>query len=151
MATIPTLDTTTESLSFSVSAGNSNPANGLRGICFNWAWSSPISSGIKGSELSELCELLAHLRLTDAQDVWEYTIDASRVFSVKGMRSHITNSSLSQSTNLFRCNKILPLKVNINTWRIIQKRVPTRSNLDIRGVDLDSIHCPIYDDEMESE
>ncbi|PWA40975.1 RNA-directed DNA polymerase, eukaryota, Reverse transcriptase zinc-binding domain protein [Artemisia annua] len=128
MATIPTLDTTTESLSFSASGGNSNPANGLRGICSNWAWSSPISS-----------------------DVWEYTIDASRVFSVKGMRSHITNSSRSQSTNLFRCNKILPLKVNINTWRIIHKRAPTRSNLDIRGVKLDSIHCPIYDDETELE
>ncbi|GJR27285.1 hypothetical protein Tco_1103517 [Tanacetum coccineum] len=30
-------------------------------------------------------------------------------------------------------------------------RVPTRSNLDIRGVDLDFVRCPIYDDEIESE
>ncbi|GJY25069.1 RNA-directed DNA polymerase, eukaryota, reverse transcriptase zinc-binding domain protein [Tanacetum coccineum] len=67
------------------------------------------------------------------------------------MRFHITNSSPPQSTDQFRWNKILPLKVNINTWRIIHKRDPTRSNLDYRGVDLDSVRCPICDDEIESE
>ncbi|GJX64738.1 hypothetical protein Tco_0299081 [Tanacetum coccineum] len=56
-----------------------------------------------------------HLWLTDTPDVGEYTTDSSRVFSVKGMRSHITNSYLTESTDPFRWNKILPLKVNINT------------------------------------
>lgn len=121
MATVPALDTTTESPLFSAFACNFNPANGLQGLCLNWPWSRPIRSGLEVFELSELCELLAHLRLTDTPGVWDYTTYASRVFSVKGMGSHITNSSLPQSTDLFRWNKILPLKVNINTLRIVHK------------------------------
>ncbi|GKD66838.1 RNA-directed DNA polymerase, eukaryota, reverse transcriptase zinc-binding domain protein, partial [Tanacetum coccineum] len=67
------------------------------------------------------------------------------------MRSHITNSSLTEYVDPFRWNKILPLKVNINTWCIIHKRVPTRSNIDIKGVDLDFVRCLICDDKIESE
>ena len=73
------------------------------------------------------------------------------ILSQKNEITYITNSSLPQSTNLFRWNKVLPLKVNINTWRIVHKRVLTRSNLDTRGVDLDSIRCPICDNGIESE
>ncbi|GKD03280.1 ribonuclease H-like domain-containing protein, partial [Tanacetum coccineum] len=84
--------------------------------------SRPIRLGLGVSELSEFCKLLAHFWITKTLNVWEYTIDTSRVYS----------------------------KLNINNWRIIHKRVPTRSNLDIRGVDLDYVHCPIYDDKLES-
>ncbi|GKB00525.1 RNA-directed DNA polymerase, eukaryota, reverse transcriptase zinc-binding domain protein, partial [Tanacetum coccineum] len=129
ITTVPDVVTTTDGSSFSASTGNFLPANGLQGLYFNWAWSRPVRSGLEVSDLSEICELLAHLRLTDTPDAWEFTTDSSR----------------------FRWNKILPLKVNINTWRIIHKRVPTRSNLDYRGVDLDSVRCPICDDEIESE
>ncbi|GJT47976.1 RNA-directed DNA polymerase, eukaryota, reverse transcriptase zinc-binding domain protein [Tanacetum coccineum] len=80
---------------------------------------TPVRLGLEVSDLSDMCDLLAHLRLVDSPD--------------------------------FRWNKILPLKVNINTWRIIHKRVPTRSNLDYRWIDLDSVRCPICDDEIESE
>ncbi|PWA33959.1 hypothetical protein CTI12_AA623660 [Artemisia annua] len=45
---------------------------------------------------------------------------------------------------------MLPIKVNINTWRLCFDRLPTRCNLDARGVDLDSTRCPICDGDLES-
>ncbi|GJY89742.1 RNA-directed DNA polymerase, eukaryota, reverse transcriptase zinc-binding domain protein [Tanacetum coccineum] len=51
----------------------------------------------------------------------------------------------------FRWNKFLPAKVNILVWRIMNKRVPTRVNLDKRGIDLDYVRCPLCDDDIETE
>ncbi|GJR03016.1 reverse transcriptase domain-containing protein [Tanacetum coccineum] len=59
------------------------------GLIFNWAWSRPIRSSLELCELSELCSLVAHLRLSDNSDSWECIIDDSRAFSVKMMRSYI--------------------------------------------------------------
>ncbi|GJZ04885.1 RNA-directed DNA polymerase, eukaryota, reverse transcriptase zinc-binding domain protein [Tanacetum coccineum] len=60
----------------------------------------------------------------------------------------MSNNTLSNPT---RWNKILPLKINIFSWRTSNTRLPTRLNLDIRGVDLHTIRCPICDDALESE
>ncbi|GKE54831.1 hypothetical protein Tco_1489987 [Tanacetum coccineum] len=32
---------------------------------------------------------------------------------------------------------------HIHSWRLRKDRFPTRSNLDARGIDLDSLRCPI--------
>ncbi|GKA59610.1 RNA-directed DNA polymerase, eukaryota, reverse transcriptase zinc-binding domain protein [Tanacetum coccineum] len=149
-ATVLTLDTTTKGSSFPASSCNFIPANGLQGLYYNWVGSRLVRLGLEVSELREFCELLAHLWLTNTPNVWEYTTDFSRVFSVKGMRSHITNSSLHESTDPFEGPRYFHRKSMLNTWRIIHRRVRTRSNLDIRGVDLDSVYCTIYDDEIES-
>ncbi|GJT69517.1 RNA-directed DNA polymerase, eukaryota, reverse transcriptase zinc-binding domain protein [Tanacetum coccineum] len=42
------------------------------------------------------------------------------------------------------------LVVNILSWRIGQKRLPTRLNLDHRGIDLDSLLCPCCNEDQES-
>ncbi|GKB07450.1 ankyrin repeat-containing domain, PGG domain protein [Tanacetum coccineum] len=48
-----------------------------------------------------------------------------------------------------RWNRVVPLKLNINTWRVVNGRMATRSNLDRK--DLDSVRCPLCDDEIETE
>ncbi|PWA73804.1 cytochrome P450 [Artemisia annua] len=109
------------------------------GLVYNWSWLWPIRSGPDLAELEDLCSLVAHLRLSDNQDKWECIIDSSRTFTVKGMRSQITNLSTNTSLIPIRWNSIFPSKVNILTWRIANMRLPTRVNLDYRGIDLDSI------------
>nr|GEV56215.1 probable receptor-like protein kinase At1g49730 [Tanacetum cinerariifolium] len=42
-----------------------------------------------------------------------------------------------------RWNHLLPIKINIHTWCLSLDRLPTRCNLDLRGIDLDSTRCPI--------
>lgn len=67
------------------------------------------------------------------------------------MRAHIT----AMSSNIFsfptRRNKILPLKINIFTWRTLNGRLQTRSNVDSKGIVLHYIRCLICDDVIESE
>ena len=41
--------------------------------------------------------------------------------------------------------------MNIASWRFENRRVPTRVNLDHRGIDLDSVRCPICDEDLETE
>ncbi|PWA85898.1 reverse transcriptase domain, Reverse transcriptase zinc-binding domain protein [Artemisia annua] len=47
-------------------------------------------------------------------------------------------------------NKTLPIKINIHSWRLSKDRLPTRSNLDARGIDIDSLRCPVCNDAIES-
>lgn len=49
-----------------------------------------------------------------------------------------------------RWNKCLPIKINVHTWRLFRDRLPTRYNLDIRGIDLHSSLCPVCDEHIET-
>ncbi|GJU10200.1 RNA-directed DNA polymerase, eukaryota [Tanacetum coccineum] len=121
------------------------------GLVYKWSWIRRIRAGPDLAELEDHCSLVAHLRLSLNQDIWECTIDDSRTFTVKGMQSHITHLSTNTSLIPIRWNSILPSKVNFLTWRIVNLRLPARVNLDYRGIDLDSIRCPICDAAIETE
>ncbi|XP_071696404.1 uncharacterized protein [Rutidosis leptorrhynchoides] len=47
-------------------------------------------------------------------------------------------------------NKSIPQKVSLFIWRTRLKRIPVRVELDKRGVDLDSVLCPLCSDAPES-
>ncbi|GJX43580.1 reverse transcriptase domain, reverse transcriptase zinc-binding domain protein [Tanacetum coccineum] len=89
--------------------------------------------------------------VTSDQDKWEYLIDSSRRFSVKGMIKLIMDPSPLSYRNSTRWNKLVPIKVNIASWRIENLRIPTRVNLDSRGMNLHSTRCSICDDDLETE
>ncbi|GJT65337.1 RNA-directed DNA polymerase, eukaryota, reverse transcriptase zinc-binding domain protein [Tanacetum coccineum] len=50
-----------------------------------------------------------------------------------------------------RWNKLVPSKVNILTWRVLNKRLSTRFILDRRGIDLDTVRCPLCNNDIETE
>ncbi|XP_071740525.1 uncharacterized protein [Rutidosis leptorrhynchoides] len=47
-------------------------------------------------------------------------------------------------------NSLVPLKVELFIWRARQFRLPTRVELNKRGMDLGSIRCPLCDDDLET-
>ncbi|PWA96840.1 reverse transcriptase zinc-binding domain-containing protein [Artemisia annua] len=95
-------------------------------------------------------EHLAPLQPVLFYDCWEYSIDASGIFSVSSLRRYIEGKTLMSVMDPVRWNKSVPLKVNIFSWRLAIDRLPTRCNLDKRGIDLDSTQCPLCDDGLES-
>ncbi|GJT17709.1 RNA-directed DNA polymerase, eukaryota, reverse transcriptase zinc-binding domain protein [Tanacetum coccineum] len=99
----------------------------------------PTRSQADQDELTELITLLSELHLTHALDTWEFIEEPFKNFTVKSMRNHINHMSNPSTSQPIRWNKFLPTKVNILVWRIMNKRVPTRVNLDKRGIDLDSV------------
>ncbi|GKE42550.1 RNA-directed DNA polymerase, eukaryota, reverse transcriptase zinc-binding domain protein, partial [Tanacetum coccineum] len=42
-------------------------------------------------------------------------------------------------------------KSRIASWKMKNRRIPTRVNLDHIGVDLDSVRCPVCDNDLETE
>nr|GEX70510.1 reverse transcriptase domain, reverse transcriptase zinc-binding domain protein [Tanacetum cinerariifolium] len=103
------------------------------------------------NEILELESLIYNLQITSNHDNWECLIDPSRNFMVKGMRNAITNTSMPSNPSLTRWNKLVPIKVNIASWRIENRRIPTQVNLDLRGIDLHSVRCSNCDEDLETE
>ncbi|GJT34378.1 RNA-directed DNA polymerase, eukaryota, reverse transcriptase zinc-binding domain protein [Tanacetum coccineum] len=54
----------------------------------------------------------------------------------------IDNHVLATSSSPTRWSKILPIKVNVFLWRMFLDRLPTRSNLSNRGLDIPCTLCP---------
>ena len=120
------------------------------GSRMKWEWRRPIRDGEERDQLTGLDNLLQNYTLSDKHDSWNYTLDPSNKFSVSSMRYHIESTMLSSVLDPVRWNKCLPLKINIHAWRLLLDRLPTRHNLDVRGIDLDSTRCPVCDDNIET-
>ncbi|GJW72625.1 putative RNA-directed DNA polymerase [Tanacetum coccineum] len=110
--------------------------NNPPGLSFRWVWCREVCYTPELEELNNLISLLSHLHLSVDEDTLEYTIDTSRKFTVKGMRIHITSVQNFENSMPTRWNQAAPSKVNINTWRVMNRRMPTRTNLDHRGLQL---------------
>ncbi|PWA61396.1 reverse transcriptase domain, Zinc finger, CCHC-type [Artemisia annua] len=74
-----------------------------------------------------------------------------KTFTVKGIRSFLVNTYPRLAVETTRWNNLVPIKVNISSWRIANKRIPTRINLDNQGIDLNSLRCPLCDDDLETK
>ncbi|GJY76043.1 RNA-directed DNA polymerase, eukaryota [Tanacetum coccineum] len=103
------------------------------------------------AEIMDISNMLANLVLSPSCDIWECVIDDTRSFSVKGMRTHITNTAIALDQNHPRWNKLVPIKVNIASWRIAKGRLLTKINLDLSGIDFHLVNCPLCDDDSETE
>lgn len=101
-------------------------------------------------QLTDHLELLKPFGLSN-NDLWAVCFGDSSYFTVKCMRPFIEQSSLPSLDKLVRWNNFIPIKVNINSWRIINERLPTHINLDKRGIDLHSTRCPVCDNAQETE
>ncbi|GKC07706.1 RNA-directed DNA polymerase, eukaryota, reverse transcriptase zinc-binding domain protein [Tanacetum coccineum] len=97
-------------------------------------------------ELEENCMLNERL----ISDMWSWNWREDGVFSVAATRLHIDHSILPSSSIETRWNKGLPRKVNIFIWRLRLDRLPTRLHLSKRGLEIDSILCPICNANGES-
>ncbi|GJX87695.1 reverse transcriptase domain, reverse transcriptase zinc-binding domain protein [Tanacetum coccineum] len=87
-----------------------------------WDWRRPIRDGPEKVQLDGLNNLLLHFVPSSSQDSWEFSLNDSQCFTVSSMRKHIESLD----------------------------RIPTWSNLDSRGIDLDSRLCPVCNDEIET-
>ncbi|GJY85830.1 RNA-directed DNA polymerase, eukaryota, reverse transcriptase zinc-binding domain protein [Tanacetum coccineum] len=109
--------------------------------CFSWVWTwrRPIRDGLEMAQLQDLMGLLINNFVPhNSPDTWTCSLDTSNLYKVSSLRRLIDHQTLESQVQEVRWNKTLPIKVNIHTWRLFLDRLPTRYNLDIRGIDLDS-------------
>ena len=94
---------------------------------------------------------MLNVTLTVSPDGWIFNSIDSISFSVYEMRYIINSSFLYSNDDHVRWNKILPTKISIHLWRHSLNRLPTRFNLDRRGIDLNSVRCPLCDGDIEND
>ena len=100
--------------------------------------------------MKALREILAIVVISDRRDRWFWSLDGSGEFSVASARNYIDSKTLVVDHSSTRWNTLVPIKVNIFTWRLSLNKVPTRDNLDKRGIDIHSLICPVRDLEIET-
>nr|GEZ84073.1 RNA-directed DNA polymerase, eukaryota [Tanacetum cinerariifolium] len=115
-------------------------------------WSAPsfdasfrrqVRDGVERNQWSALLHMLSTITLSSSSDRYFCDLNDDGAYRVKDIRSELDDLFLHSSAVANRWVNLVPIKVNIFTWRVSLDRLPTRGNLISRGVTLDSPLCPI--------
>ncbi|GJX27097.1 RNA-directed DNA polymerase, eukaryota, reverse transcriptase zinc-binding domain protein [Tanacetum coccineum] len=84
--------------------------------------------------------------LVDMRDRWVWSLEGSGEFFVASVRKLIDDNMLSEVASKTRWIKTVPIKVNVHAWKVKLDCLPTRLNISCRGIDIESILCPMCGD-----
>ncbi|GKD82626.1 RNA-directed DNA polymerase, eukaryota [Tanacetum coccineum] len=107
-------------------------------------------SGIEEMQLNSLAEISRMTTLVSCEDRYVWTLESDGVFSVASIRKEIDGNRFQDVSLPTRWVKSVPIKVNIIAWKVKSNALPTRFNISRRGMDIDSIVCPICNAGVES-
>lgn len=115
-----------------------------------WNWRrSP-----RGRETGELESILPLLRSVDIdrrrQDFWTSDFAVRYFFSIKELSKKLDTESSFQCLTLTIILRYLPPKVNLFLWRARKDFLPTYFSLARRGIDVQTISCPLCSSAIEN-
>lgn len=82
-------------------------------------------------------------------DTWNWSLDNFDFFSVSSLRLYLDVSMLRDGMLQTHWYKYLPIKMNVFMWCVMLNSFPTNTNLDLKGVDVESILCLVCGDHQE--
>ena len=94
-------------------------------------------------------DALTNVSFSDEADKWIWNVDNSHVFSVSNARQLIDDVNLSSGIHPTKWSKFVPIKINIFAWRLLLNRLPTKTNLNDRDIDVPDILCPMCNQVQE--
>ncbi|GJR38484.1 RNA-directed DNA polymerase, eukaryota, reverse transcriptase zinc-binding domain protein [Tanacetum coccineum] len=97
--------------------------------------------GAKMTQFDDLKAVIGSVSLTDQIDTWQWSLDVAGGFSVASARVFVDDTTLEADSMATRWNCIIPIKVNVFLWRLHLNKLPSKVNLDRRGVQIDFILC----------
>ncbi|PWA36934.1 hypothetical protein CTI12_AA595210 [Artemisia annua] len=109
---------------------------------WNINWRREIRGGVELSQHSLLMSCIQIICISLDQDTWPRKFGDEESFTVRYVRNSLDISRLPFASMATRWCKTLPIKVKVFVWRAILNRLPTRTNLDRQGIDIDSLLCP---------
>ncbi|XP_071728546.1 uncharacterized protein [Rutidosis leptorrhynchoides] len=117
-----------------------------------WQWNRTLF-GRSESDHAQLESLLANASLSNnTSDTWKWVLNDKGYYKTSIMSSKLDEKLLqnaSQPSETVR-NKLAPEKIEIFAWRALRRRLPTRVELDKKGIDPNSVRCPICDNGLET-
>ncbi|XP_071714905.1 uncharacterized protein [Rutidosis leptorrhynchoides] len=118
----------------------------------NWDWTRN-PTGRTRSELEGLLTSVNSFKYNSAQsNSWKWILHSSGRFHCSVLGSLI-NQNILQADPIAKetlRNNLVPQKLGIFVWRCRMGRLPVLTELDKRGVDLNSVRCPVCDNDIET-
>ncbi|PWA80221.1 RNA-directed DNA polymerase, eukaryota [Artemisia annua] len=115
---------------------------------WNWQWRRN-PNGVESSQLSALMDALTNVSFNDEADKWIWNVNNSHIFSVSNARQLIDAINLPSGNRPANWSKFVPIKINIFAWRLLQNRLPTKTNLNDRDIDVPNILCSMCNEVQE--
>ncbi|KAF5791018.1 putative RNA-directed DNA polymerase [Helianthus annuus] len=109
---------------------------------WSWDWKRRLTNGVETVEFQQLEAELGQPSLSSDPDKWVWTLDGLGSFSVGSLKRALVESRYVSPSRVSRWNSWVPKKVGIVVWRAELDRLPTRSALIQRHVNVPSILCP---------
>nr|GEW85502.1 RNA-directed DNA polymerase, eukaryota [Tanacetum cinerariifolium] len=106
--------------------------------------------GVEQAQYDALSDLLNAVTLVPMADGWVWSLESSGEFSVASICKVIDEKRLSIVNSMTWWVKYVAIKVNVLAWKVKIDALPTRLNISRRGIDIDTISCPICDCWVES-
>ncbi|GKD35815.1 RNA-directed DNA polymerase, eukaryota, reverse transcriptase zinc-binding domain protein, partial [Tanacetum coccineum] len=106
--------------------------------------------GVESSQLEALQAAIGNVVLTDQRDSWKWSLDVTHGFFVASVRSLVDARTLDVDSYVTRWICCIPIKINVFLWRLSLNKLPSRVNLDSKGIDVGLLLCPIYQEDVES-
>nr|GEY80685.1 RNA-directed DNA polymerase, eukaryota [Tanacetum cinerariifolium] len=104
----------------------------------------------KYSNSSNMKEKMKRCILVDMMDRWFWAMEGSSEFTITSVRKMIDDFMLPEVSSKTRWIKAVPIKVNVHAWKVKLDGLPTRLNISRRGIDIESILCPMCGNAVES-
>ncbi|GJZ84117.1 RNA-directed DNA polymerase, eukaryota [Tanacetum coccineum] len=129
---------------------NLSVASKLSQSCLDFSFRRAPRGGVEQAQLADMLSKLDGVSLVNSSDRWRWSLVGSGDFSVASVRKLIDDKTLPEVSTKTRWIKVVPIKVNIHAWKVRLDGLPTRLNISRRGLDIDSILCPLCENAVES-
>ncbi|PWA67186.1 reverse transcriptase domain, Reverse transcriptase zinc-binding domain protein [Artemisia annua] len=115
-----------------------------------WEWRRSPSTPEEILELFNLLQAIYVYQWRRGSDRWEWRGDKDGVYSVSKAKQLFANSRTSTAAAKVKWKGWAPLKCKIMIWRAAQNRLPTKMELQKRGINLADLNCPMCNEAAES-
>nr|GFB64541.1 RNA-directed DNA polymerase, eukaryota [Tanacetum cinerariifolium] len=102
-----------------------------------------VRSGAEESQFNSLLEIVQVINLVPCEDKYFWSLESEGDYSVASIRMQIDEKRFQEVGISTRWVKSVPSKVNITAWKIKTNALPTRFNLSRRGMNIDTLMCPV--------
>nr|GEX23420.1 RNA-directed DNA polymerase, eukaryota, reverse transcriptase zinc-binding domain protein [Tanacetum cinerariifolium]GEX43349.1 RNA-directed DNA polymerase, eukaryota, reverse transcriptase zinc-binding domain protein [Tanacetum cinerariifolium] len=109
-----------------------------------------LRGGVESTQWEEMLELLDTVHLSSMADRWAWTLHGMGSFTVSSARVFIDNKYLITGGEPTSWCNLIPIKIDVMAWRPSLDKLPTRLNLDARGIDVPTVLCPICGEHLEN-
>nr|GEX09950.1 RNA-directed DNA polymerase, eukaryota [Tanacetum cinerariifolium] len=110
----------------------------------------PPKGGVEIQQFEHMKENVEGCILVDMMDRWFWALEGSGEFTITSVRKMTDDFMLPEVSSKMHWIKTVPINVNVHAWKVKLDGLPTRLNISRRGIDIESILCPMCGKAVES-